>query len=74
MRKEADHVSKARISLGPLFLGSVLMKFGMMIVLICGLAACGGPKQDAPPRKEDSPVKTGVTISGEARVGITSGF
>ncbi|CUH75998.1 hypothetical protein TRM7557_00661 [Tritonibacter multivorans] len=51
------------------------MKHSLAAFLLLALAACGGPYVDqparkTPERKTEAPVKTGVTISGEARVGV----
>ena len=50
------------------------MKHSLMVFVLLGLAACTGPYTEKPAQKADAPVKTGVTISGEARIGVTSGF
>ena len=69
-----DHMSKASTSWGPLVFGAFLMKYSLVAFLLLGLVACGGPYVEQSPRKEDAPVKTGVTISGEARVGVKTTF
>ncbi|MEZ5675249.1 hypothetical protein SAMN06265173_10997 [Thalassovita litoralis] len=43
---------------------------GLMIVAL--LAACGADGAPVPPREE--PTKTGVTISGSARFGVSKSF
>ena len=50
------------------------MKHSLVAFLLLGHAACGGPYMEQSPRTEDAPVKTGVIISGEARVGVKTAF
>ena len=46
------------------------MKHSLVAFFLLGHAACGGPYVEPSPCTEDAPVKTGVIISGEARVGV----
>ena len=50
------------------------MKHSLVAFLLLGLVACGGPYVEQSPRTNEAPVKTGVTISGDARVGVKTTF
>jgi hypothetical protein len=51
------------------------MRIALVLLALAGLGACtSGAGVHTPAPSQDAPVKTGISISGEARVGVTHGI